>query len=78
MEANKKAAKSVLSKDIGPMPTHKGDKEGAHATQSSGSASETGKNKDGKVQKSEADSLRMIGATTAALLGTFGFAFLML
>jgi len=81
MEENKKAAKSIFSKDIGPMPTHTKDKEGAHGTQSAHatqSAQETGKNKEGKVQKSEADSLRMAGATMAALLGTLGFALLML
>jgi len=74
MEENKKAAKSIFSKDIGPMPT------GAHGTSSGKGPQETGKSKDGKVgQKSEAaDSMRMVGATTAALLATFGFAMLLL
>jgi hypothetical protein len=71
MENNRKAAKSIYTKDIGPLPTK--DKS---ATATGASPQQTGGAKGAK--SSEADSLRVAGAAVCALLGALGIAVMML
>jgi hypothetical protein len=74
MESNRKAAKSIYTKDIGPLPTK--DKNHGSATATGASAQPTGGDKGSK--SSEADSLRVAGAAVCALLGALGIAVMML
>lgn len=72
MDSNRHAAKSIFTKDVGPLPTQSGDK--GH----SGGASPSAAAASGKKASSEADSLRVAGAAVGALLGALGIAVMML
>jgi hypothetical protein len=77
MEANRKAAKSIYTKDIGPLPTkdkNHGTPTAANGAQATGGAKESAKGS----KASEADSLRVAGAAVCALLGALGIAVMML
>jgi hypothetical protein len=76
MDANRHAAKSIFTKDIGPIPTHSGS--GGHGAGSSNGASGGSAAASGKKASSEADSLRVAGAAVGALLGALGIAVMML
>jgi len=82
MEDNRHKAKSIYTHDIGPMPTHSG-KDGKSGASAAG-ATTTGKDGKGAAatttagHKSEADSVRIVGAAVGALLGAFGVAVLLL
>jgi len=76
MDDNRHAAKSIFSKDIGPIPSHSGSK-GSSASSSAASSASSGGAK-GQKASSEADSLRVVGAAVCALLGALGVAVLML
>jgi hypothetical protein len=75
MDSNRQAAKSIFTKDVGPLPTHAGDK---HSGGGSSNAAPAGASASGKKASSEADSLRVAGAAIGALLGALGIAVMML
>jgi len=81
MESNRKAAKSIYTKDIGPLPTKDKGASSAGATATApNSAHPTGGAKESAKgsKTSEADSLRVAGAAVCALLGALGIAVMML
>jgi hypothetical protein len=75
MENNRKAAKSIYTKDIGPLPTK--DK-GPHPADASPTGAAGAKETAKGSKASEADSLRVAGAAVCALLGALGIAVMML
>jgi len=80
MENNRKAAKSIYTKDIGPLPTKDKGNHGSASQTAANSAHPTGGAKESAKgsKASEADSLRVAGAAVCALLGALGIAVMML
>ena len=78
MENNRKQAKSVYEKDIGPVPTghqYPGGGYMAGPTESAGKAAKATKGAD---KKSEGPGMSVYGAAVCALVGAFGVAALLL
>lgn len=88
MDHNRAAAKSIFTKDIGPLPTSTAAVGGGAKASSTAAVAPSGTlaiaatqaaSQSGKGGKSsEADSLRVAGAAVCALLGALGVAVMML
>jgi hypothetical protein len=78
MEDNRHKAKSIFTHDIGPIPTHTKMHDATSTGNKDKSSSAAAASASSKTSKSEADSMRVVGAAVCALFGAFGVAVLLL